>query len=127
MIRRRTGVKWILAVNLVAVVGFAVLYGIGPTWTEMKVQSNYVNLDREGVIDANALRKFHPSYGFAENPRSAVPHYIAGPALDAQRSYAAYGFVLAMTNLVLTIGVLVKVGRAGGDGQGSGSQGDKHE
>jgi hypothetical protein len=110
--RRRTGAKWILAVNLVAVLAFALLHGIGPEWTEVKVLSNYVFLDREGVIDANALARLNPNYGFTNNPRFAVPHFIAGPALEGQSTYALYGLALALTNLALTINVLAGGRRA---------------
>ena len=112
--KSRTGVKCILAANLAAMIGFALLFSILPIWTEVQVKMKYVNLDRAGVIDANALAKFHPSYDFTKNPRIVVPLYIAGPALDAQSSSALGGFILALTNVVLTVWVLLKDRRPGG-------------
>jgi hypothetical protein len=108
----RTGVKCILGVNIAAMVGFAILGGIVPLSTELRVRSHYVNLDRTGVIDANALEKFQPD--LVKDPRHAVPLYIAGPALEAQKSNAFWGSIMAMSNSVICVGVLLMDRHHGG-------------
>ena len=111
--KRRTGVKWaLLAVNLVALVVFAFSYGLRSDMLEGNAGSNYYYLEHAGVIDSNALAR-SPDPGFAADPRGAFIRRIAGPALDAQKGTALDGLILAIVNLVLALGILVKGRRAG--------------
>ncbi len=96
-------VKVILVVNVLAILGFAFLLFVQPIFTELDVGMNYTQLDRAGVINADALAAFHPGYGFsAANHRHSVPRYVAGPALRAQQATAGIGFAIACLNLVVS-------------------------
>jgi len=102
------GVKILLVVNCLAILGFAALLFIRPLFTDLHVRMNYTQLDREGVINEDVLSKFHPSYGFAPgNHRNSVPRYIAGDALRAERTNAGIGLAVACTNVALGAWVLL--------------------
>lgn len=97
-------------VNLVGVVGFAI--GFGRTFfTDVEVRGRFVQLDREGVISANALEAFDRSYGFSTADmgyRDSVPRYIAGPALAAERRNALLGGGCALCNAIVLGGLYVR-------------------
>ncbi len=108
-----TSAKVFLVVNCLATLGFAFLLLIQPLSTDLDVRGRYTQLDREGVINQDALAKFHPSYGFtAANHRNSVPRYIAGPALRALRANAEIGLAVAATNLAVAVWALLAARRA---------------
>lgn len=101
------GVKVLLIVNSLGLLGFAFLLFVQPVFTDVQVRMNWTQLDREGVSNEDALAKFHPSYGFtSELHRNPVPRYIAQPALGAQTANAGIGLVVAGVNPGLALWAL---------------------
>lgn len=100
--------------NCVAVVGFLFLYFLYPM-AEVGVRMKYAELDRAGVINANALQHFHPDHGFTpDNHRNSVPRYIAGPALSRLKTNAIFGLAVASGNLILVALWMYTQKRGGG-------------
>ena len=94
--------KYLCLLNTVMAIIFVLLATVRPAFTDLSVMGRYGNLDREGVINSEALKKFHPSYGFSES-RRGVPRYIAGPALEAEKLNANVGAAAALANLILML------------------------
>jgi len=105
------GLKVLLALNCVALIGFVLVLAVQPAMTVVDVCMNYTELDREGVINNDVLAKVRPDY--AQNPRNAVPRYIAGAALQGQRVNAQLGVALAAVNALVVVGFLLAA-EAGG-------------
>ena len=101
-----------IAVNAALVVGCLYLWFVAPEFDEMSVCSRYTQLDREGVINEPQLTKFHPSYGFANNPRRTVPLYIAGPALSSARRTAQLGFAASAISLLTLCATMWSIRKA---------------
>jgi hypothetical protein len=61
------------------------------------------SLDREGVINNDALGAYHPSFGFTtEGPnRNRLADFIAGAAVSAAKSNAVAGIAVALFNAVV--------------------------
>jgi hypothetical protein len=56
-----------------------------------------------------ALRKYGPAASFnAENHTTAIPRWIAGPALNAERRNAIAGLILAGVNSIFAAWLLAK-------------------
>jgi len=99
----------ILAVgNVVAMGVFLFFLLLVPLHTDLQVRINFVQLDREDVINTDALKKFHPSYCFISSDpmvhRITVPRYIAKPALSAERRNAAFGVAVTTLNSLVVGG-----------------------
>ena len=94
--------------NVVAMGIFLFLLFLLPLYTDVKGRGNFVELDREDVINVDALKKFHPSRGFVSSDpmvhRITVPRYIAGPALLAERRNAALGVAVTAFNSLIAGG-----------------------
>lgn len=103
-------IRIVLALNSVALVGFAVALFGQPRITALKVCMRYTELDRAGVINNDALQKTYPD--LAVNPRGLVARYIGGPALRAQQVNALLGLSLAIVNLALAVGLVVAARRS---------------
>jgi len=105
----RSAAVTFLVLNLLAALGFAILAFIVPALTDLDVRMRYTGLDREGVINTDALAKLHPSWGFTtEDHRISVPRHIATPALAAERENALLGLFVSGLNALFAIWLLVK-------------------
>jgi len=73
--------------NWLAAIGFAAAIWIVPLFTTLHARMAFTELDRAGVINANALSSFHPSRGFGTAAtmqyRTAIPDFICASAQGA--------------------------------------------
>ena len=92
--------KAVLWINVIAILQFGYLLFVDSLMVDLDVRMRFTELDRAGVINAEALKDCHGSYGFSDI-RNGVPRYVAEPALKAQRQAAATGLVLAVVNAFL--------------------------
>jgi hypothetical protein len=92
-------------INAVAVVAFVILLFFAPVASELSARARFTELDRAGVINAQALKQFHPSYRFGNvallEYRRNVPAYLVASAVNVQSFNAALGLVVASINSIV--------------------------
>ena len=100
--------KVIFLINVLALIVFLGLFFFVPIYTDINVRMNFTQLDRAGVINEQALKQFHPSYGLTEdNIRNTVPRYSARDALLKEKRNALFGICLASFNILVSGGVWI--------------------
>ncbi|MFI5381861.1 MAG: hypothetical protein ACHRHE_21390 [Tepidisphaerales bacterium] len=90
--------------NIGAALLFAILLFIVPTFSELSTRLKFTELDRAGVVNAPALKQFHPDRGFGDinqlEYRRTVPDYIAASPLAAERTSACLGLLVTLVNAI---------------------------
>ena len=97
--------KVIVGVNAAALLVFVVAFFYLGAAAAVEAEHRFTDLDRAGVINADALERFAPSYGFGDARslayRVAVPAWLSGPAVGWLRVACAAGAVVAGVNVAL--------------------------
>jgi hypothetical protein len=97
--------RLMMALNLMAVLLFVIAFMGLPVTSTFDARIKFMELDRAGVINTEALRQFHPDRGFGGidnlEYRATLPAWIAGGSLSNLRMITAFGAIIAFTNVGL--------------------------
>ncbi len=102
--------KWQIAVNIIAVLGFVGGWGYHYVLVGLSAPMRVTELDRAGVINEEALKKAFPD--LAVNTRVEVGRWIAEDERQAASDAILAGLCLSVVNLALSV-ALYRRRRAG--------------
>lgn len=93
-------------VNLAAVLFFLVLLFAVPIFTNLSARSKFADLDRAGVINAQAVQNMPENSGLtlSHDPisyRTAVPDFIASSSSKAQKFASTSGLFICLANTII--------------------------